>query len=413
MEFKVGIFGMGYVGLPLAIAFGEVLNTVGYDTNVDKIKLLKKNQDINKEINSKQFRKSKHLVFSNNYKELFDCNIFIIAVPTPITKNYKPDLKFLKSACDKISKILKKDDIVILESTVFPGLTQNYCAKILEKKSKLKYNVDFYCGYSPERINPGDKKHTIKNIKKIVSGSTAKITNKINKLYKRIITAGTIKVKSIEIAEAAKVIENAQRDINIAFINELFIIFQKMNINTYDVLKAASTKWNFNYFEPGLVGGHCIGVDPYYLTYKSESIGYKPKVILSGRSLNNNMPKYYANSIHKDLKTKFNKTKLNILLCGITFKENCSDIRNSKVFDLYKNLIKKGHNIDVFDPLAISTEVKKIYKINIQNKLINKKYHGIIIAVKHDKFLKIGYSKFSSKIIKNGKLFDLKNIFRK
>ena len=335
-----------------------------------------------------------------------ECNIYIVAVPTPVI-NKKPDLRTTKDATKIIAKLLKKNDLVIYESTFYPGVTEEICSKYLEKISGLKLNEDFYLGYSPERINPGDKKRTLTKIKKITSGSSRKALNLVDSFYKSFVKAGTYRVESIKIAEAAKVIENTQRDLNIALINEFSIIFNKLKLDTKKILKAAETKWNFNKFEPGLVGGHCIGVDPYYLTYKSKKVGYKPELILAGRNLNDNYFKHIGKIALKELK---NRKKLDILIVGFTFKENCTDIRNTKVYDLYKFFLNKGHFINVFDRIVNKRDVKKEYGINIINK-IKKKYDLIIFAVKHDYLKKKDILYYRNYLNKNGKIFDMKNLF--
>ena len=352
---------MGYVGLPLAIEFAKKIKVIGYDINSSRINNLKKNYDETREVLKKQIKNAKNLSFTSEMADIKDCNIYIVTVPTPIKKNKLPELKPLISASRIIGGILKKGNIVIYESTVYPGATEEVCIPILEKNSKLHLNKDFYVGYSPERINPGDKQKKLQNITKITSGSNLYSSRIIDKLYSQIVKAGIHRAKSIKIAEAAKVIENTQRDLNIALINELSILFKKLKISSEEVFKAAETKWNFISFRPGLVGGHCIGVDPYYLTYKSKKIGYKPKIILAGRKLNDSMSNY----ISSEIITKFNERKINvrnskILIMGMTFKENCSDIRNSKVLDLEKILKKKGANIFFYDPLIVkSPELKK------------------------------------------------------
>ena len=409
----MGIIGLGYVGLPLAIEFGKKFNVVGHDKNPTRILDLKNSLDKNKDIKKNQFKKSKKLKFSNNLIDLKNCNIYIITVPTPITSRKKPNLKYIKAACMDVSTILKKDDIVILESTVYPGLTEEFCVPILQKKSGLVYNKDFYCGYSPERINPNDKIYNIKNIIKITSGSNDFIANKIDKLYKKIIKAGTYKAPSITIAEAAKVIENAQRDINIAFINELALIFNKLNIDLNDVLKAASTKWNFLKFKPGLVGGHCIGVDPYHLSYKSKKSGYNPKIITAGRKINDDFVNFVAKKATLETRKRFKFQNLNFLVLGLSFKENCADYRNSKSIDLINILKQKKFNVDCFDPLIDKKSFNKEFNIKINLNLKNKYYHCIILAVPHNYFIKVGETKLKLKLKKNGVFFDLKNVFKK
>ena len=406
---KIAIIGMGYVGLPLAVAFSKKFNVIGYDIDTKRINNLINHDDKTNEILKNTLKNAKKLKFSYKLNEIKDCNIFIITVPTPVFRNNKPNLNLIINATNKISKILKKNDIIVYESTVYPGVTEEICIPILEKNSKLSINKDFFVGYSPERINPGDKSKKISDIIKVVSGSNNLALNKIDKLYKHIISAGTFRAKNIKIAEAAKVIENTQRDLNIALINELAIIFKKLNISTEDVLKAAETKWNFLSFRPGLVGGHCIGVDPYYLTYKSKKIGYEPKIILAGRKLNDDMPKYLFSEIFKQFKRnkmKINKSK--ILIMGLTFKENCPDIRNSKVLDLFQLLKKTNAKIFTYDPvIKIDKNLKD--KFNIISKPKKNFYDCVIIAVKHKKFIS------KKKIInryprKKGFIFDLKYI---
>jgi len=410
---NIAIIGLGYVGLPLAIEFGKYFKSTGFDFK-DKIFHLKNHFDPNFQITKSNFIKSKYLNFSSDFKLLKDFNYIIVSVPTPINKNNKPNLEPIKKACIVIGKYLQKKTIIIFESTVYPGLTEEYCVPIIEKYSNFKWKKDFNIGYSPERINPGDKVHTLKNIVKVVSGDNNKTLNKISLIYKKIISAGIYKVKSIKIAEAAKVIENTQRDLNISLMNELSIIFNKMNIDTDDVLKAANTKWNFLDFKPGLVGGHCIGVDPYYLTYKSKQLGYLPKVILSGRKINDNMGKLIANDLYKHIRKK--KTaikKYKVLILGFTFKENCKDSRNTKVIDIYYELIKLKCKVDVFDPIANKEEVSKLYNLRLLNKINDNNYDGIIIAVSHKYFIKIGIQKIRNLLKKNGVIFDVKSIFNK
>ena len=411
--FKIGILGLGYVGLPLAIEFGKKYQVIGYDKKAKRINELKYNCDKNFDINEKEFLKSKKLNFTNNLNHLKSCNIFIVTVPTPVTKKNIPDLRYIRNACLDISQFLKKDDIVIFESTVYPGLTEEFCVPILQRKSGLVYNKDFFCGYSPERINPNDKIYNIKNIVKITSGSNDFIANKIDKLYKKIIKAGTYKAPSISVAEAAKVIENAQRDLNIAFINELALIFNKLNIDLNDVLKAASTKWNFLKFKPGLVGGHCIGVDPYHLSYKSKKSGYNPKIITAGRKINDDFVNFVAKKATLETRKRFKFQNLNFLVLGLSFKENCADYRNSKSINLINILRQKKFNVDCFDPLIDKKSFNKEFNIKINLNLKNKYYHCIILAVSHDYFVKVGESKLKLKLKKNGVFFDLKNVFLK
>jgi len=403
----IAIIGLGYVGLPLAVAFGKKTQTIGFDINQTRITQLKKGKDNTNELSSKEINKAKKLEFTYNEKDLSIANIFIVTVPTPVDKNKKPNLNFLLSASKMIGKNLKKGDVVIYESTVYPGCTEEDCVPVLEKKSGLVFNKDFSCGYSPERINPGDKKRPITKIKKITSGSNAETAKLIDNLYKSIIKAGTYKAESIKIAEAAKVIENCQRDVNISLINELAVIFEKMNIDTTSVLRAAGTKWNFLPFKPGLVGGHCISVDPYYLAYKAEELGHNPQVILSGRRINNEMGVFIASKVVKLLIAKGNKIKgSKALILGLTFKENCPDIRNTKVIDVYSELKQYGINVDVFDPIANNKEVKKELKIKLLNK-VTKKYNAVILAVAHKEFLKLEYKKM---ILKEGVVYDVKSV---
>jgi len=411
---KIGIVGLGYVGLPLAIEFGKKFNVVGFDTNLNRINKLNKKIDDNNEITKLKFTESKKLTFTNSIDRLSQCNIFIISVPTPILKNKNPDLRILKSACSKVSNLLKKNDIIIFESTVYPGLTEEICVPLIEKISQLKYNIDFFCGYSPERINPGDKKHALNQIIKITSGSNKKTLNIVDKLYSCIIRAGTYRASSIKVAEAAKVIENTQRDLNIAFVNELAIIFDKMNINTNEVLKAASTKWNFLNFVPGLVGGHCIGVDPYYLTFQSKIKKYQPKLILSGREINENFDKFLLTKLFKQMYLKkINISSAKFLIMGLTFKENCKDTRNSKVFKIIQKLQLKKINYEIYDPNVDKILMKK----NIANKIIkfpkSNNYDVIIISVAHSHFKKLGFKKVTNFAKNNNIIFDIKNIFPK
>ena len=338
---KIAIIGLGYVGLPLAAEFGKKREVIGFDINKNRIDLLKKKIDPTLEISKKKFIEATYLNFTSNLKDIEDCNIFIVTVPTPIDNHKRPDLNALEKSSETVGSVLKKGDIVIYESTVYPGATEEICVPILEKKSGLIFNKDFYCGYSPERINPGDKKHTLVDIKKVTAGSTPEIALEVDELYKEIIVAGTHKAKSIKVAEAAKVIENTQRDLNIALINELALIFKRLDIDTEAVLEAAGTKWNFLPFRPGLVGGHCIGVDPYYLTHKANEVGYYPEMILAGRRLNDNMGSYVANEVSKLMtKKRIQIAEANILIMGFTFKENCPDFRNTRVVDLVKEFKK-------------------------------------------------------------------------
>ena len=406
---EITIIGLGYVGLPLAIEFGKKFNVLGFDISKSRVYELKKGLDSNGEFTENQILQNK-IQFTHSEKDVGNSDFYIITVPTPLKKNNEPDLRPLKSASQIVGKKIKKGDIVIYESTVYPGCTEEDCVPILEKTSGLVYNVDFFCGYSPERINPGDKKRKLSNIKKVVSGSNSKISKVINDLYSKIITAGTYIAPSIKVAEASKIIENVQRDVNISLMNEFAIIFEKLDLDTKEVLDAASTKWNFLNFKPGLVGGHCIGVDPYYLAYKSEKNGYTPKVLLNGRKVNNNISKKIFKSIQKqciDLDIDLKKCK--ILILGITFKENCSDIRNSRVINLYNHFKKLNNNIDVYDPYADKNEVYRFSSIKLIDKII-KKYEVVILAVAHDQFLEIDYKNILNA---NYVLYDVKSILPK
>jgi UDP-N-acetyl-D-galactosamine dehydrogenase len=411
-KLNIAIFGLGYVGLPLALEFGKKFNTIGFDINKTRVSELKLKIDTNLLSKREDFIKSKKLSFSSNVENLNNSNIFIITVPTPVSKNNKPDLKYLRSASKIVGSLLKKRNFVIYESTVYPGLTEEECVPILEKVSKLKINKDFFVGYSPERISPGDNKG-LKDISKIVSGSNEYAARFVYNLYKKIIKAEVFKAKSIKIAEAAKVIENAQRDINISFMNEISLIFSKLEINTQDVLEAASTKWNFLKFKPGLVGGHCISVDPYYLTYKAKKVGYTPQVILSGRKINENMGHYISNLLLKKLKKNYlNISKIKIGIMGVTFKENCNDLRGSKVIDIIKDLKKSGAEVLIYDPIVKNREFNK-YLPDIKIKKITKKVDALIIAVSHKEFLKLKISDLKNILRnKNSILMDVKSIFR-
>jgi len=410
---KIAIIGLGYVGLPLAVEFGKKFEVIGFDINKDRINLLKKNEDPNLEISKKEFSESIYINFSHSVNDIKDSNIFIITVPTPIDDHKRPDLTALEKSSKTVGSVLKKDDIVIYESTVYPGATEEFCVPILENQSGLKFNTDFFCGYSPERINPGDKKHKLINIKKVTSGSTPEIALKVDELYKEIIVSGTYKAENIKVAEAAKVIENTQRDLNIALINELALIFRKMNIDTEAVLKAAGTKWNFLPFQPGLVGGHCIGVDPYYLTHKANAIGYQPEVILAGRRLNDNMGSYVVNEVSK-LMTKKNIQipEANILIMGLTFKENCPDYRNTRVIDLLKEFKNLNCKVDVYDPWVNKKHFTNEHKIDPIDEPIKGKYDVIILAVAHDEFKLLSENNIRSYGKSNHILFDIKYLLK-
>lgn len=388
MKDKICVIGMGYVGLPLAVAFSEKYSVVGFDISTSRIEELQSGIDSTMEVSSEELEASqKTLKFSEKLSDIENANIYIVTVPTPIDKSNKPDLTPLRSASETVGNVLKLGDLVIYESTVYPGVTEEVCVPILESVSSLKFNRGFFCGYSPERINPGDKKHTVKNILKVTSGSTPEIAQKVDSLYRSIITAGTHLASSIKVAEASKVIENTQRDVNIALINELAMIFNEMGIDTDEVIEAAATKWNFIKLKPGLVGGHCIGVDPYYLTYKAEELGYKPNLILSSRQINNGMGKYVADATIKELidKEKLVK-KSNVLILGYSFKENCPDIRNTRVDDIINNLNKFGVNCFVYDPWVKYLINRKEFTHLDSLELNEQKYDAVILAVNHREF---------------------------
>jgi UDP-N-acetyl-D-glucosamine/UDP-N-acetyl-D-galactosamine dehydrogenase len=405
---KIAIIGLGYVGLPLAVEFGKKFNVLGFDINASRIKELESGYDKTNESNEDEIRSAKYLSFSSDLNELKSCNIFIVTVPTPINQFKAPDLSPLLKASHMIGEnALKKGDIVIYESTVYPGCTEEDCVPVLEKYSGLKFNHDFFCGYSPERINPGDKVNTLTKIKKVTSGSTPEIATFVDELYASIITAGTHKAPSLKVAEASKAIENAQRDVNISFVNELALIFDRIGIDTTDVIEAAGTKWNFLKYQPGLVGGHCIGVDPYYLAHKAESLGYHPQVILSGRRVNENIGMFVANKVIKLMIGKGHKINgSSALILGITFKENCPDIRNSRVIDIYKELNQFGLSVDVYDPHANKEEVRHEYGIDLANE-IQSSYDVIILAVSHSEFLKLDF--VNLKKSKTSVIYDIKS----
>lgn len=417
---KIAIIGLGYVGLPLAVEFAKKYKVVGFDINATRVAELKKGEDHTLEVSSDDLKKVlfKHPVaLSNNQIGLFPCsdvndiaaaNIYIVTVPTPVDKNNRPILTPLIKASEMIGKILQKGDIVIYESTVYPGCTEEDCVPVLESSSGLKFNTDFFCGYSPERINPGDKEHTVAKIKKVTSGSNEETAQIVDDLYKSIITAGTFKATSIKVAEAAKVIENSQRDINIAFVNELAKIFNKLDIDTHDVLETAASKWNFLPFKPGLVGGHCIGVDPYYLAQKAQEVGYHPEIILSGRRINDSMGAYIVSQVVKLMVAKEIPVKgAKTLLLGITFKENCPDIRNTKTIDVYKELKGYHMDVDVYDPWANPEEVQREFGIALKTSIANEKYDTIILAVAHKEFLTLDLKSLKNT---NSLTYDVKGI---
>ena len=410
---KIGIIGLGYVGLPLAVEFGKKFETIGFDINKKRISELKIGFDRTLEVDNEEFQKSKKLSFTNHLKTIQKCNTYIITVPTPVDENKKPDLTIIQEASIMVGGIVNKGDIIIFESTVYPGATEEVCIPLIEKYSNLKYNLDFYCGYSPERINPGDKKRKLVDIVKVTSGSNTEIADKVDLLYKSIITAGTHKASSIKVAEAAKVIENTQRDVNIALINELSIIFNKLNINTNEVLEAAGTKWNFLPFRPGLVGGHCIGVDPYYLTHKAIEVGYTPEIILAGRRINDNMGYEVVDSVLQLMtQRKIEIVGSKVLIMGITFKENCPDLRNTRVVDLVMGFTELGCKVDVFDSWADIEETKKLYNLDlVTSPLVEEFYDTIIVAVAHKEFINMGIKNIRKFGNKNSVIFDLKGLF--
>jgi UDP-N-acetyl-D-galactosamine dehydrogenase len=414
INYKIGIIGLGYVGLPLAVEFGKKYETLGFDIDSKRINELNNYEDRTLEVTADKLKESEKLKYSCSSADLERCNVFIITVPTPVDKYNKPDLTPLKKASETVGKVLKNGDIVIYESTVYPGATEEECVPVLERISGLAYNVDFYCGYSPERINPGDKEHTVAKILKVTSGSTPEIADVVNDLYGSIITAGTFKASCIKVAEAAKVIENSQRDINIAFVNELSKIFNLLDIDTKEVLEAAGTKWNFLKFSPGLVGGHCIGVDPYYLAQKAQEVGYHPEIILAGRRLNDSIGAYVADETIKLLvKKQINVSKARVLIMGITFKENCPDVRNTKVIDIINELHKYHLDITIFDPWANKESVKHEYGLDIVNQLnesLHEKYDGIILAVAHKEFMDLNIENLKNS---NAVIFDVKGVLPK
>ena len=411
---KIAVIGLGYVGLPLAIEFGKKLNVVGFDINLLRVKELQNGFDKTLEIDSDDFKKASSIIFSSNPKDLADCNIYIITVPTPIDSNKKPNLGPLKEASSLIAGYINDGNIVIYESTVYPGATEEICVPILEHSSGLIFNKDFFCGYSPERINPGDKDHRLSTIIKVTSGSNPATLDKIDALYKKIIVAGTHKVSSIKIAEAAKVIENTQRDVNIALINELALLFDKLDIDTEEVLEASGTKWNFLPFKPGLVGGHCIGVDPYYLTHKAAKVNYLPEMILAGRRLNDNMGQNIVNQILLLMRKKsIQSLGANVLIMGLTFKEDCPDIRNTRVIDIVNEFKKNGSTVDVFDPWVNKPDVVYEYNIETINKIEKNYYDVIVLAVAHKNFKDLGVTEIKSYGRKKHVLYDVKSIFKK
>lgn len=408
---KIGVIGLGYVGLPLAIEFGKIIPTLGFDISQARINELKLGRDSTLEVEPEEMAQAKKIDYTNDLEDLKYCNIYIVTVPTPIDQYNRPDLTPLEKSSASVAKVINKGDIIIYESTVYPGATEEVCIPIIEKGSGLTFNKDFYAGYSPERINPGDKEHRLPTIKKVTSGSTSEIATIVDELYQKIITAGTHKASSIKVAEAAKVIENTQRDLNIALINELSLIFNRLDIDTLEVLEAAGSKWNFLPFRPGLVGGHCIGVDPYYLTHKAQAVGYHPEIILAGRRLNDGMAAYVASQLVKSMiKKQIEVKNANILVMGLTFKENCPDLRNTKIIDMIHELQDYQLKIDVYDPWVDNEEAKQEYGINLIKTPQENQYDAIILAVAHDEFKQMG----KKQIAKFGKsinlIYDLKYI---
>ena len=409
---KVAVIGLGYVGLPLAVEFGRARPVVGFDINVGRIEALRRGVDATLETDAEELAAAKELRFSSDPADLAACNLYIVTVPTPIDAHRRPDLTPLIKASETVGKQLKRGDIVVYESTVYPGATEEDCVPVLEKMSGLTYNRDFFCGYSPERINPGDKEHRLPSIRKVTSGSTPEVAALVDALYATIITAGTYQAESIRVAEAAKVIENTQRDLNIALINELAIIFNRMGIDTEAVLKAAGTKWNFLPFRPGLVGGHCIGVDPYYLTHKAEAIGYHPEIILAGRRLNDGMGAYVAEQLVKAmLKRRIQVNGAKVLVMGLTFKENCPDLRNTRVVDVIAELQSYGIEVDVYDPWADPAEARHEYGIHLVTEPETTGYDAQILAVAHREFVELGAKRIRAWGRKSHVLYDLKNVF--
>jgi UDP-N-acetyl-D-galactosamine dehydrogenase len=408
-DLKLGIIGLGYVGLPLAVEFGYKRNVIGFDIQQERIDELKSGHDSTNEVTPEELAAARHLTFSTQIQDLKNCNCYIVTVPTPIDEHKRPDLTPLISASETVGKVLKKGDLVIFESTVYPGATEEDCVPVLEEFSGLKFNQDFYCGYSPERINPGDGEHTLTKIKKITSGSTPEIADLVDSLYSDIITAGTYKASCIKVAEAAKVIENTQRDLNIALGNELAIIFNKMGIDTEEVLKAAGSKWNFLPIVPGLVGGHCLGVDPYYLTYKAETIGYSPEIILAGRRLNDSMAGYVVAQLLEQMKrSNIQIQGARILLMGLTFKENCPDLRNTRIVDVINELVDNHCDVDVYDPWANTEDAKNRFNIALIQRLKPDTYDSVILATQHHQFEDMGASFIRSLCKPLHVIYDLK-----
>ncbi|TMP54713.1 Vi polysaccharide biosynthesis UDP-N-acetylglucosamine C-6 dehydrogenase TviB [Pseudoalteromonas sp. S1612] len=413
-DLKIGIIGLGYVGLPLAVEFGKKFPVTGFDINQGRIAQLQAGHDSTLEVSDEELKQSPQLKFSYKVSDLESCNVYIVTVPTPIDEHKQPDLTPLIKASEMLGKVVKKGDIIIYESTVYPGATEEACLPVVERVSGLLFNKDFFAGYSPERINPGDKEHRVTNILKVTSGSNPEIAEKVDQLYKSVITAGTHKASSIRVAEAAKVIENTQRDVNIALINELSIIFNKLGIDTLEVLEAAGTKWNFLPFRPGLVGGHCIGVDPYYLTHKAQSVGYHPEMILAGRRLNDGMGKHVVSELVKNmLKKRIHVDGANVLIMGLTFKENCPDLRNTKVVDIVSELKEYNINVDIVDPWCSNEEAQHEYGLSLTAEHKKNNYDAIILAVGHNEFKEMGAEQIRALGKAEHVLYDLKYVLPK
>jgi UDP-N-acetyl-D-glucosamine/UDP-N-acetyl-D-galactosamine dehydrogenase len=410
---RVGVVGLGYVGLPLAVEFGKHFKTVGFDIKPERIRELRSGRDRTLEVSRDELQEADLLSYTTELKDLKSCRVFIVTVPTPIDRYNRPDLTPLVKSSESVGKVLKKGDVVVYESTVYPGCTEEICVPILERESGLKFNKDFFAGYSPERINPGDKKNRLTSIRKVTSGSNPEVADFVDKLYGAIITAGTHKASSIRVAEAAKVIENTQRDVNIALINELALIFNRLGIDTEEVLLAAGSKWNFLPFRPGLVGGHCIGVDPYYLTHKAQEIGYHPEMILAGRRLNDNMALYCAGEVARLMSDKLILVRgSRVLVLGVTFKENCPDVRNSKVVDVIRELEKFGAHVDVHDPWADSRETKHEYGLRLKATPLKNGYDAVVLAVAHDEYRKLGIRGVRRFCRKRSVVYDIKHVFK-
>lgn len=410
-DLRIGVIGLGYVGLPLAVHLGRRFPVLGFDINNQRVTELERGHDRTRECTEEDFREARKLRFKSNPEELKDVNFFIVTVPTPIDAAKRPDLTPLEKASETIGKVIGKGAIVVYESTVYPGGTEEICIPIVEKHSGLKFNVDFFAGYSPERINPSDYARPFPKIKKVTSGSTPEVAELVDQVYRSVVSAGTHKASSIRVAEAAKIIENVQRDVNIALVNELAMLFKRMGLETREILEAAETKWNFHYYRPGLVGGHCIGVDPYYLTHKAQEIGFHPEMILAGRRINDSMASFVAQDIVKTmLRKRLRVDGARILILGFTFKQNCPDVRNTKVFDLYNELKAFGHHVTIYDPLAIADEVKHEYAIDLAPEMPNGPFDAAVLAVRHDVFAALGEEKFRELLVPGGLVYDLKEI---